>query len=155
MKRNSSLIVLLALLCQLSSLAQSKNPHYDSTLAARLGSDDYGMKKYVLVILKTGPNKSTDKKETSDAFGGHMANINRLVEEKKLVVAGPLAKNVKTYRGIFILDIAGGIEEAKTLLQTDPAIKAGFLEPELYIWHGSAALPEYLPASDKIWKTQP
>jgi hypothetical protein len=28
-------------------LAQQKNPIYDSVLAAKLGADDYGMKKYV------------------------------------------------------------------------------------------------------------
>ncbi len=49
------------------------------------------------------------------------------------------------------MDVAT-IEEANTLLQTDPAIKAKFLEPELYVWYGSAALPEYLEASDKVWK---
>jgi uncharacterized protein YciI len=73
------------------------------------------------------------------------------VDEKKLIVAGPMVKNEKSYRGIFILDVAT-TEEAKLLLETDPAIKAKFLEPEFYEWYGSAALPEYLEASDKVWK---
>jgi len=64
-----------------------------------------------------------------------------------------LCKNDKQYRGIFILD-AATVEEAGLLLETDPAIKEGLLEADLYSWYGSAALPLYLDASDKIWKQQ-
>jgi len=41
------------------------------------------------------------------------------------------------------------------LVMTDPAIKANLLAAELYEWYGSAALAEYLPISDKIWKIEP
>lgn len=134
-----------------ASFAQKTNPNYDAELAAKLGADDYGMKKFVFVMLKTGSNESTNKVLKDSCFSGHMNNIERLVKEKKLIVAGPMVKNDKSYRGIFILDIST-IEEAKLLLETDPAIKAEFLEPELYIWYGSAALSEYLDASEKVWK---
>jgi len=134
--------------------AQTTNPNYDEALAKKLGADDYGMKPYVLVLLKTGENTTASKEETNQAFAGHMENIQRLVKEKKLIVAGPLGKNDQTYRGIFILDVPT-IEEAKTLVQTDPAVKENLLAVELFQWYGSAALKEYLPASDKIWKTEP
>ena len=130
------------------------NPNYDPELATRLGADDYGMKKYILVILKTGANQTTDKTLINDLFRGHLDNINRLVKEGKLIVAGPMGKNDKNYRGIFILTETT-VEAAKELLKTDPAIKEGLLDAELYIWHGSAALPEYLEFSDKIWKVKP
>lgn len=136
------------------TMAQTANPNYDPELAAKLGADDYGMKKFVFVILKTGTNESTDKALRDSCFSGHMNNINLLVKAKKMIVAGPMVKNDKSYRGIFILD-AATIAEANVLLQTDPAIEAKFLEPELYIWYGSAALSEYLEASDKIWKINP
>jgi len=84
-----------------------------------------------------------------------MNNINRLVEEGKLIVAGPLEKNENNYRGIFVLNNIESIDEAKKLLQTDPAIKNGLLDYEIFSWYGSAALPEYLPFSDKIWKSKP
>ncbi|WP_339629977.1 YciI family protein [uncultured Maribacter sp.] len=145
------LIFLVIILTINVSFAQKTNPNYDAELAAKLDADDYGMKKFVFVILKTGTNKSTDKTLKDSCFTGHMNNINRLVKEKKLIVAGPMGKNDKSYRGIFILDVAT-LEEANTLLETDPAIKAKFLEPELYVWYGSAALSEYLEASDKVWK---
>lgn len=130
------------------------NPNYNRELAEKLGADDWGMKRYVLVILKTGPNLTTDRDFISACFRGHLDNINRLVEEDKLVIAGPLGKNDNTYRGIFILNVAT-VEEAQLLLQTDPAVKEGLLDAELYNWYGSAALPEYLKASDKIWKSKP
>ena len=145
----------LILLLTRASVCQNMNPNYDSTLALRLDADEYGMKRYVLAILKTGPDTTTDKKYISEKFKGHLANIDRLVKEKKIIVAGPMEKNKKSYRGIFILQNVDGVEEARELLQTDPAIKAGLLEPELYIWYGSAALPVYLEASDKIWKKSP
>lgn len=131
------------------------NPIYNKALADKLGRDDYGMRSYFLVILKTGTNKTTDKELINTSFRGHMDNINRLVEEGKLIVAGPLGKNENTYRGIFILNNLKSLEEAKELLQTDLAIKNGLLDYEIFTWYGSAALPEYLPFSDKIWKSKP
>ncbi|PKW29715.1 uncharacterized protein YciI [Flavobacterium lindanitolerans] len=133
--------------------AQTVNPNYDSKLAESLGADDYGMKMYVLAILKTGSNKIDDKEKLNELFKGHMDNINRLAKDGKLIVAGPLKKNDKNYRGIFILN-AKTIEEANELLLTDPAIKEKLFEVEVFEWYGSAALPEYLKIHDKIEKTK-
>jgi len=130
------------------------NPNFDPVLAQKLGGDDYGMKSYVLVILKTGTNQTTDKELINNSFRGHMENINHLVKEGKMTVAGPLGKNDKAYRGIFILNVTT-FEEAESLLQNDSAIKEGILDFDLYMWYGSAALPEYLDFSDKIWKQKP
>ncbi len=99
--------------------AQKANLDYDSTLAKKYGADDYGMKWYTLVLLKTGPVKIEDKKIVDSLFAGHLKNIGRLADEGKLVVAGPLGQNDK-YRGIFILNV-DTIEKANELLQTDPA----------------------------------
>lgn len=131
--------------------AQTVNTDYDSTLAKKLGADDYGMKSYVLAILKTGSNTTTDKAFIDSCFSGHMDNIFRLVKEDKLIVAGPLGKNDNAYRGIFILN-AKTIEEAQELVQTDPAINSNLLDVDLYKWYGSAALPEYLEAALKVGK---
>ncbi|MBE0651751.1 MAG: hypothetical protein IH595_13040 [Bacteroidales bacterium] len=131
------------------------NPNYDKTLADKLGGDDYGMKNYIFVILKTGTNTTADKGLISESFRGHLDNINKLVEEGKIIVAGPFGKNQNGYRGIFILNNIKTVDEAKELLQTDPAIKNGLLDYDIFTWYGSAALPEYLPISDKIWKLKP
>lgn len=131
------------------------NPNYDKALAEKLGADDYGMKSYFLVILKTGTNTTANKELTTESFRAHLDNINRLVGEGKLVVAGPLKNNENSYRGIFILHNIKTLEEASKLLQTDLAIKNGLLDYEIFTWYGSAALPEYLPFSEKIAKKNP
>jgi uncharacterized protein YciI len=109
------------------------------------------MKSYIFVILKTGTNTSTNKIEVDKAFAGHMTNMNTMVEAGKLVVAGLLAQMIKTIVVFFILN-ESDMEKAKILLATDPAIKAKFLDYDIFPWYGSAALSEYLEASDKVWK---
>ena len=109
------------------------------------------MKRYVLVILKTGSNTVSDKKVTDSLFRGHMQNINRMAQMGKLVVAGPLQKNEKAYRGIFILDVRT-MEEAKALIDVDPVIQSKLMDAEMFTWYGSAALPKYLPFHDRIEK---
>ncbi len=136
-----------------TTFAQNEPLKFNKNLADSLGADEYGMKSYVLVILKTGSNKTKKKELIDSLFAGHLKNIGRLADEGKLVVAGPLGKNAKTYRGIFILNVKT-IDEAKTLLQTDPAVKAKLLDAELYEWYGSAALPLYLGKHKEIQKTQ-
>lgn len=130
------------------------NQNFDAALAQKLGADDFGMKPYVLVVLKTGSNQTTNKEFINNCFRGHLDNINRLVTEGKLVLAGPIAQNKMGYRGIFILNVSN-LDEAHALLQTDPAIKEKLLEAELFNWYGSAALPMYLKYSEKIWKKKP
>ena len=146
--------ILFFLVSVITASAQNTNPNFDAELSKKLGADEYGMKNYVLVILKTGENKTTDKEELNKLFRGHMENIQRLVKEGKLIVAGPFGENNLTWRGLFIFDVKT-VEEARELVQTDPAIKAKLFDVDLVPWYGSAALPEYLPASDKIWKTEP
>ena len=153
-KMKTILAVFILMISVIATYAQTENPNYDELLAKKLNADEYGMKKYVLVILKTGENKTAGKEESGEAFRGHMENIGKLVKDGKLIVAGPLGKNDQTYRGIFIFNVPT-IEEARELVATDPAIKANLLAADLFEWYGSAALAEYLPVSDKIWKIQP
>lgn len=150
----SLICILLTFIEITSAFAQNSNPNYDSTLAKNLGADDYGMKMYVFVVLKSGDNDTTDKKFINECFVGHLTNIHRLVDEKLLIVAGPFGKNSDDFRGLFILNVPT-VEEANALLETDPAIKAHILKAETYPWYGSAALSEYLDTSDKIWKVKP
>lgn len=149
------IVLLLLLFCGFcfSANCQSDNPNYDKLLADSLGGDEYGMKTYIFVILKTGTNKIDDKTVLDSLFKGHMQNIGRLAANGKLVVAGPFGKNDKAYRGIFILNVKT-IEEANALLETDPTIKEKVLEAEVFKWYGSAALPMYLPYHEKIEKNK-
>lgn len=147
------LFALLAIIGSFSVVQAQHNADYNKSLADSLGSDERGMKMYQLVILKTGPAAIADKDSVKQIFSGHMQNIGKLVKDGYLVVAGPFGKNEKQYRGLFILK-AKNKEEAEKLLLTDPAIKTGLLAYDLLDWYGSAALPMYLPYSEKISKTK-
>jgi uncharacterized protein YciI len=149
-----TLIAFTLFLIPITCFAQNNNPNYDEELAKELNADDYGMKSYVFVVLKTGSAKIEDKAVLDSCFAGHFSNMQKLAEEKKLVVAGPLGKNENNYRGLFIFDVATK-EEAQELMKGDPTISMGIFEVEMYDWYGSAALPVYLEAADKIWKQKP
>ncbi len=131
--------------------AQTSDEKYDPVLANKLHADDYGMKNYILVLLKTGGNTSVTKVAEDSIFHGHLNNIGRLARNGDLVLAGPFGTNDNNYRGLFVLNVST-FEEAKKLLNTDPAIQAKLLEPEMYLWYGSASLQEILPIHDKIQK---
>ncbi len=122
------------------SQATDSPPAYDAALAAKVGADDYGMKKYVIAFLKSGKTKIEDEAKRNELQKAHMKNIQRLAAEGKLVVAGPFLDK-QPIRGIYIFNVSS-IEEAKQLTETDPSIQAGTLEMELHPWYGSAALME-------------
>jgi len=130
--------------------AQTSN--FDSVLAKKLHADEYGMKKYILVLLKTGTAIINDKKQVDSIFKGHLKNIQRLAAENKLVLAGPMGKNDKSYEGLFILNTES-IAEASALLATDPAIHAKLLDAEVYLWYGSAAVQQIPSMHEKVQRT--
>jgi len=111
---------------------------FNQDLATELGADDYGMKHYVMALLKKGPNQNQSEEEVKRLQRAHMDNIGKLAEQRKLVVAGPFMDDTEL-RGIYIFDVET-VAEAEELTKTDPAIKAGRLVMELHPWYGSAAL---------------
>jgi uncharacterized protein len=149
--------MLLILSLLVSNLAAAEDvpspPDYDAALAKRLGADERGMKAYVLVILKNGAKTDLPESKRTELFSGHMANIGRLADEGKLVVAGPLDENERNYAGIFIFNV-NTVKEAEVLLATDPAVSAGALAYEAYGWYGSAALQETFAIHKRIDKTR-
>lgn len=142
----------MLLLTMLALPLAAQEHAYDAKLAEKLGADQRGMRQYVLCILKTGPNDAAVQgDERKKAFAGHFANINRLADEGKLAVAGPFGKNDKSYRGLYIFNVAT-VEEAEKLVVLDPAVAAGILVPELTPWYGSAALMAVTEIHRKIEK---
>ncbi len=121
-------------------ISYAQKPVYDSILAKKLGADDYGMKSYIMVLLKTGTYKAKTKGESDSLFRGHMDNIIDLANKGKLAVAGPFGKN-DLYRGVFIFNVKT-IEEAKELTAKDPAIKINLFAVDYLPWYGSAAVSE-------------
>jgi uncharacterized protein len=146
-----SILLLVFLLLSVLGFAQETETKFDEKLAKSLNADEYGMKKYVFCLLKSGTNTTTSKEETQKLFEGHMTNINKLAKEGKLVVAGPFMKNDRNYRGIYIFNVET-VQEAEALVATDPAIQAKLLEAELTPWYATAALQETVKIHEKIAK---
>jgi uncharacterized protein YciI len=144
MKTFTMTLAALICLCQCAFAQQGENAGgvaaYDSSLARRLGADDYGMKKYVMAFLKSGSVKIEDSAKRAELQRLHLQNIIRLAREGTLIVAGPFLDD-QAMRGIFIFNV-GTVEEARAIAESDPAVRAGTLQLELHPWYGSAALME-------------
>lgn len=155
MKTHSRMLVRLLMISAIMSAPLQANtqvnPLFDQARATKNGADEYGMKRYVMAFLKRGPNRDRPKAEADELQRLHMANIGRLAEEGKLVLAGPFFGD-GDLRGIYIFDVET-IEQAKQLTSTDPAIKAGSLVMELVPWYGSAALMEVNGIHNTLAKT--
>jgi len=132
------------------SAADSPAPAYDAQLASKLGADEHGMRQYVMVILKTGPTPKPKGKERDEMFKGHFANIQRLADQGKLVLAGPF-DGVDGWRGMFIFAVKD-IEEAKLLTATDPVIASGEMVAEYHKYYGSAAIMQINETHERITK---
>lgn len=122
-----------------SAVAQSVPTAHDAELARRYGADARGMRRYVLVVLKTGPTRMPEGKARQAMFAGHFANMERLAKAGKLAVAGPFVQSEAGWRGLFIYAVES-VEEAKALAETDPVIVEGEMVAEYHPWYGSAAL---------------
>ena len=86
-----------------------------------------------LAFLTRGEKWTPEKTPaTEEIQKGHMANINRLAEMKKLIAAGPFGDDGRL-RGIFVFRV-GSLEEAKALTATDPAVQAGRLAMDIHPW---------------------
>jgi uncharacterized protein YciI len=90
------------------------------------------MKRYWLVLLKKGPNRNQDSISAEKIQAGHMANINRLAKEGKLVMAGPMGID-GDLRGIFLMNCKDSAEVAE-FVNTDTAVMTGRLIMEYYPW---------------------
>jgi len=91
------------------------------------------METAYLALLSRGskwtPGQTPASQELQKA---HLANINRLAQMKKLVVAVPFGDDT-SLRGIFVFRVAS-LAEAQELADTDPAVKAGRLAIDLHPW---------------------
>ena len=132
---------------------ENADSSYDAELANRLGADEYGMKKYVLAILKSGPTRDQDSTTAAQIQRGHMDNITKLADEGKLVAAGPFFGD-SDFQGLFVFNVET-VEEAQLLTETDPAVQAGRLVFEFHQWYSSASLQLINEWHGKIAKVNP
>jgi uncharacterized protein YciI len=99
----------------------------------------YEMTTYVMGLLHKGPKwTAEDTTYTRGIQEGHMANIRKMADTGKLIVAGPFSDNGEL-RGVFIFKLAS-VDEARVMVDADPAVKAGRLVVELHPWFAAAGL---------------
>jgi len=106
--------------------------------------DERGMRIYYMGFLTRGPSWTPEVTEATRALQqAHLANINRLAEDGRLLIAGPFAYDEtdadQSLRGIFIFDTETRAE-AEELAATDPAVKAGRLAIRIVPWYGPYGL---------------
>ena len=106
--------------------------------------DERGMRIYFMGLLTRGPAWTPEVTEaTMELQKAHLANINRLAEDGRLLIAGPFSYDAndadQSLRGIFIFDTETRAE-AEELAATDPAVKAGRLAIRVIPWYGPYGL---------------
>lgn len=138
----SALITCGAARAEDTATAPAANPAYDAALAQKVGADDMGMRKYVLVILKSSATPVPKGPERDAMFRGHFANMKQLSDTGKLAFAGPIGdRNTGegSWRGMFVFAVPT-IDEAKALAATDPVLQQGEMVAEYHELYGSASL---------------
>ena len=90
------------------------------------------MKQYWLAFLYKGPNRNQDSATAERIQKAHIANIERLASERKIIMAGPMGYD-RDLRGIFIMN-AKDSAEAASYIKTDSAIILGRLRFEVHPW---------------------
>lgn len=129
-----TLIILSILLCfPLLSVAQVKvDDQGFETFEMTEGDTTFVMKKYFLVLLKSGDQRNQDEREAAKIQTAHLAHMDSLANLGQLDMAGPMGDN-GDLKGIVVLRVPT-MERAKACVQADPAVRAGRLSYELHPW---------------------
>lgn len=119
---------------------------------AQEAPDPSDMMIYYVGFLYRGDNWTPEVSEqTREIQAGHMAHINRMAADGKLVLAGPFMDD-GDLRGMFVFTV-DSMEEAEALVQQDPAVQAGRLRVELHPWYsmkGITVVPP-VPEDDDVY----
>lgn len=125
-------LLLLGCIGLLVAFVSQKN--HAATNTASTTVDTPRMKQYWLVMLLKGPNRTHDKATAQRLQAAHIANIDRLAAEGKVIMAGPMGyKYDADLRGLFIMD-AKDSTTAASYVMTDSAVITGRLRFEVHPW---------------------
>ena len=112
------------------------HPWWSEDIFKKAATEPLKMEAVYFGFLKKGPNRKEgdgDTPEIKKLQEDHIANIVRLADMKKMVMAGPFGDDGEL-RGIFVFRVAS-MKEAQDLAATDPMIKIDRLKIDLHPWH--------------------
>lgn len=91
--------------------------------------------RYQLVLLRRGPRATEIPESELEAIQkAHIGHLDKMAEEGAIVAAGPFDdQSDDSFRGMCLYRV-GSVEEARTLAEQDPAVKAGRLRVEVMTW---------------------
>jgi uncharacterized protein YciI len=108
------------------------HPWWSEEVMKKTETPEKLMTAYLAFLVKGEKWTAEKTPQTEEIQKGHMANIHRLADMKKLVVAGPFGDD-GTLRGIFVFRVAS-LDEARALTSTDPAVQAGRFTLDVHPW---------------------
>jgi len=111
---------------------------FATCLPALAFADDpppFEMESNQLVLLMRAPTwKKLPQAEAEALQARHMAHLTAMGESGKMVIAGPFSNQADpAFRGACIYRVATP-EEARSLAEQDPIVKAGQLRVEVVTW---------------------
>ena len=116
-------------------ITSEMHPWFSEDIFKKATTAPLNMETVYFGFLKKGPNRKAGDDQTSEIQElqkAHIANIVRLAEMKKMVMAGPFGDDGEL-RGIFVFRVAS-MKEAQDLAATDPMIKIDRLRIDLHPW---------------------
>ena len=138
-------LLLLGLITSPAVAVEHEAPHKIKVVVT---PPDAGLTYYYLGLLTRGPQAGTGTKDQRQAIQAEQNKyINRLAQEGKLLVAGPVDDRSE-WRGIYIFK-CGSLGDAQALADADPEVKAGRLKIEVHPWlteKGAIRDPEFSAA---------
>jgi uncharacterized protein YciI len=128
----ASLLLILLIACkdENKTPAQPVSANYDLQSDSTVYSKE--MKRFWLVELRKGPNRNQDSASRVKIQAAHIANIERLAKEGKIIMAGPIGIE-DDLQGIFLMNCSDSTEVEK-FVQTDTAVITGRLIMKYYPW---------------------
>lgn len=131
MKLLLSLVALVFSLVVFSQEVQTDSLGFQ-TFTDPKGDTVYTMKKYFMVFLKAGPERSQNQEEAAEIQKNHLAHINWMSEKGYVDLVGPFGDEGEV-RGILVMRVPTK-EKAEELAAMDPAVKARRLVMEIRPW---------------------
>jgi uncharacterized protein len=104
---------------------------------------DFDRFSIILLVLRDGAPELTAEQE-SELQDAHMSHLSDLHQAGHLLAAGPLLDRTSPYRGLSILNV--GVDEARALKESDPAVRAGKYAIIALPWMVPAGAMSFSPA---------